>query len=166
MKDRLPPAPQAAAAQRARQPPRAGGLIPAHLRAESLRREVNVKRVFAGSVRCSDGSVSSSSLCTAARVLLLSWRLGWVEEPSSVPVCWLCMNTGHYIWHSKVRRGVGGMAAHAFWGTLNRSSPKLRHQENVKEQLVRGCHYHLSCGLVLEMADRCLSPFEDQGLYA
>lgn len=64
---------------------------------------------------------------------------------------------------AEVHCGVSGTSAHAFWGTLNGSSPKTEAAGNVNDQLVKGCLYHLNCSYVPEMADRCLSPFEDQG---
>lgn len=46
---------------------------------------------------------------------------------------------------AEIHCGVSGMSAHAFGEHFMRPVWKLRHQENVRDQLVRECHYHLNC---------------------
>lgn len=98
---------------------------------ESLRMKINLKRVFAGLVSFSTGSVELVHGCTSAladmkdgvggRTIILSRTL------------------------AEVHCGVSGTSAHPSGEHLTGPVQKLRHQENVNDQPVRGCHYHLNC---------------------
>lgn len=111
-----------------------GWLFPAHPSVESLRMKMDLKRVVCWLGEFLWRVSELIQLAHGCMSALADMKDGVGEGMiilSSTPAEACC--------------GVSGKSAHAFWGTFNGSSPKLRPQENRNDQLVRGCHYHLNC---------------------
>lgn len=112
--------------------PPGGWSVLVHPCSVTLRMHIRLRKALAA--RSAFLQSHELSLCAAAWVFILTWRMRQEEERSPCPV-----------FSSPLQAEGTGTSACSFWEHIVCPVWKLRLEEHLSEQLVGGCCYHLNC---------------------